>query len=84
MVALSHFAAGLLLAGTAHSAAVQVQPRLAHNKVKPFPQSVPDNWLGQMYLKHKPYLAVLSGCLPFPAVDPQGNVKYVLLCKTQP
>lgn len=75
MVVLSNLAAGLLLASTAHSAAVTLQPRLAHNKVKPFAQAVPSSWLGQMYLKHKPYLAVLSGCVPFPAVDPQGNVK---------
>lgn len=46
-----------------------------HDKVVGLPQSVPAGTLGQLYLKYKPYLYVANGCVPFPAVDIEGEVR---------
>ena len=51
---------------------------LDHDAVVGFPQAVPAGTLGSLYLKYKPYLYVKNGCVPFPAVDAEGNVSYVL------
>lgn len=40
-----------------------------------FPQSVPNNITGEVYLAYQPYLDVVNGCVPFPAVDAEGNTK---------
>lgn len=74
MVSLTTLVASAALVS---SAAVPLTPRLAHDKVVAFPQTVPDSVIGQLYLKYKPWLAVLSGCRPFPAVDKNGNIKYI-------
>lgn len=42
-----------------------------------FPQTVPSGSLGALYLKYQPLLYTANGCVPFPAVDAQGNTKYV-------
>lgn len=47
-----------------------------HDAVVGFPQTVPTGTLGTLYLKYKPYLKVVNGCVPFPAVDAQGNTRY--------
>ncbi|KAL3456834.1 NPP1-domain-containing protein [Aspergillus heterothallicus] len=44
-----------------------------HDAVVGFPETVPDSTLGQLYLAYQPYLYVESGCVPFPAVDAEGN-----------
>ncbi|KAL6161157.1 hypothetical protein ACJQWK_08970 [Exserohilum turcicum] len=44
-----------------------------HDKVVGFPETVPAGLVGQLMLKYKPYLKVFNGCVPFPAVDAQGN-----------
>lgn len=43
------------------------------------PETVPDNITGQLYQAYQPYLEVLNGCVPYPAVDVDGNTKYNLL-----
>ncbi|KIW01642.1 uncharacterized protein PV09_06828 [Verruconis gallopava] len=45
-----------------------------HDAVVGFAQAVPDGTIGDLYLKYKPYLYVANGCVPFPAVDADGNV----------
>jgi len=40
-----------------------------------FPQTVPSGALGALYLKYQPFLYTVNGCVPFPAVDAQGNTK---------
>ncbi|EED23782.1 NPP1 domain protein, putative [Talaromyces stipitatus ATCC 10500] len=43
------------------------------DKVVGFPQTVPSGITGEVYLAYKPYLKVVNGCVPFPAVDAEGN-----------
>jgi hypothetical protein len=44
-----------------------------HDKVVGFAEAVPDNSEGDLMLAYKPYLKVFNGCVPFPAVDAEGN-----------
>lgn len=46
---------------------------ISHDAVVGFAQAVPASTAGTLYLKYKPYLKVLNGCVPFPAVDAAGN-----------
>lgn len=48
-----------------------------HDAVVNFPETVPATTIGQLMLKYKPYLYVEDGCVPFPAVDEQGNTRSV-------
>ncbi|CAD6455626.1 c5018808-7e66-4fb2-98f2-53bdab297803 [Sclerotinia trifoliorum] len=38
-----------------------------------FPETVPSGAVGTLYEAYKPYLDVVNGCVPFPAVDAKGN-----------
>jgi len=38
-----------------------------------FDQTVPSGTTGTVYLAYKPYLKVVNGCVPFPAVDAAGD-----------
>lgn len=60
--------------------AAPLQPRavIGHDAVVGFPETVPSGTIGNLYLKYKPYLKVVNGCVPFPAVDSAGNTGYVL------
>lgn len=49
---------------------------IAHDAVQGFPQTVPGGLTGTLMLKYKPYLKVSNGCVPFPAVDANGNTGY--------
>lgn len=49
---------------------------IAHDAVVGFAETVPDTTAGTLYLKYKPYLKVFNGCVPFPAVDAEGNTRY--------
>jgi hypothetical protein len=40
-----------------------------------FAQTVPSGTEGDLYLAYQPYLYVYNGCVPFPAVDAQGDTK---------
>lgn len=46
---------------------------IAHDAVTGFAQTVPGDVEGAAMLKFKPWLNVRNGCVPFPAVDAQGN-----------
>lgn len=46
---------------------------IAHDAVVGFAEAVPDNSEGDLMLAYKPYLKVFNGCVPFPAVDADGN-----------
>ena len=39
------------------------------------PQAVPAGATGDRYLAYQPKLKVVNGCVPFPAVDANGNTK---------
>ncbi|CAI6334859.1 unnamed protein product [Periconia digitata] len=46
---------------------------IAHDAVVGFPETVPSGVVGSLMLKYKPWLEVMNGCVPFPAVDASGN-----------
>ncbi|ROV98158.1 hypothetical protein VPNG_08591 [Cytospora leucostoma] len=46
---------------------------IAHDKVVGFSQTVPSGTTGDVYLAYQPYLYVINGCVPFPAVDEAGD-----------
>lgn len=64
----------LSLVSAVSAAPLQRRDVIAHDAVVGFTQTVPSGTLGQLYLKYKPYLYVVNGCVPFPAVDAEGNV----------
>lgn len=49
------------------------------DKLVGLPQTLPSGATGDLYLAYQPHLKVVNGCVPFPAVDADGNTKYVLL-----
>lgn len=51
---------------------------IAHDAVVGFAEAVPSGVVGELMLKYKPYLKVINGCVPFPAVNAAGDVRYVL------
>lgn len=57
------------------SAPLARRSEIASDEIVGFPETVPDTTIGQLYLKYKPYLKVFNGCVPFPAVDAEGNTK---------
>lgn len=57
------------------AAPVERRDPINHDAVVGFPQTVPSGVRGELYLKYKPYLKIDGGCVPFPAVDSNGNTK---------
>lgn len=49
-----------------------------HDQVVGFPETVPSGIKGEVYKAYQPYLKVDAGCVPFPAVDAEGNTRYVI------
>jgi hypothetical protein len=43
---------------------------IPHDEVERFTEDAPE-----VMLKYKPFLKVSSGCVPFPAVDKDGNIR---------
>ncbi|WQF81943.1 Putative necrosis inducing protein [Colletotrichum destructivum] len=60
-------------AGTVLAAPVERRGVIGHDAVVGFKETVPSGTVGNLYLKYKPYLKVVNGCVPFPAVDAAGN-----------
>jgi hypothetical protein len=48
---------------------------LAYDDIVGFTTSVPDDTEGELYTAYQPYLYVVNGCMPFPAVDSAGDVR---------
>lgn len=57
------------------AAAINRRDVIDHDAVVGFAEAVPSGNLGRIYLKYKPYLKVVNGCVPFPAVDAEGNTR---------
>jgi hypothetical protein len=49
---------------------------IASDEIVGFPETVPSGTVGDVYLAYQPYLYVENGCVPFPAVDAEGDTKY--------
>ena len=56
---------------------VQLQSRgtVSSDSIVGLPQAVPSDTEGALYLAYQPYLYVVNGCVPFPAVDAAGDTK---------
>ncbi|KAJ5652944.1 hypothetical protein N7507_010370 [Penicillium longicatenatum] len=46
---------------------------IASDEIVGFDQTVPSGITGEVYLAYQPYLYVVNGCVPFPAVDADGD-----------
>ncbi|KAJ5118213.1 npp1 domain-containing protein [Penicillium atrosanguineum] len=46
---------------------------IGSDEIVGFDQTVPSGTVGDAYLAYQPYLYVVNGCVPFPAVDAEGN-----------
>ncbi|OLN87238.1 hypothetical protein CCHL11_03668 [Colletotrichum chlorophyti] len=67
--------AAWLAAAASTTVAAPIEPRavIAHDAVVGFPQTVPSGIVGSLYLKYQPYLKIVNGCVPFPAVNSAGD-----------
>lgn len=48
---------------------------IGSDEIVGFAQTVPSGTVGDVYLAYQPYLDVVNGCVPFPAVDAAGDTK---------
>lgn len=65
----------LITAALAGPSRLKARADIDHDAVVPFDETVPDTTVGELMLKWKPYLYVVDGCVPFPAVDEDGNTR---------
>jgi hypothetical protein len=49
---------------------------LGYDEIVGLAQAVPDTTVGTLYTAYQPYLKIVNGCVPFPAVDAAGDVRY--------
>lgn len=59
------------LAVAAFSVAQETVP---HDEVERYTEKVPDNLDGDLMMKYKPWLKVVTGCVPYPAVQDDGKI----------
>lgn len=64
-----------MAANTVSASPVEKRGTIASSTIVGFPQTVPSGTLGQLYLNYHPYLDVVNGCVPFPAVNAAGQTK---------
>ncbi|KAJ7161097.1 necrosis and ethylene-inducing protein 2 precursor [Mycena filopes] len=64
---------GLLTLALVGAIPLQKRASIPSDAVVGFPQTVPSGTVGSVYLAYKPHLFVVNGCVPFPAVDAEGN-----------
>ncbi|KAK2615465.1 hypothetical protein N8I77_002216 [Diaporthe amygdali] len=64
-----------LIAAAAVVSASPIERRapIDSDKVVGFAETVPSGTTGSVYLAYKPYLKVVNGCVPFPAVNAAGD-----------
>ncbi|KAK1958574.1 necrosis inducing protein [Colletotrichum sublineola] len=70
---LFRLASWLAAAATVMAAPIERRAVIGHDAVVGFPETVPSGIVGSLYLKYKPYLKVVNGCVPFPAVNAAGD-----------
>lgn len=79
MAPLSYLFQILLVSAAAVNAkALQRRGTVPNDQIVGLTSAVPAGTLGSVYQAYQPYLDVYNGCVPFPAVDSNGNTKYVL------
>jgi len=77
MVIISIFLQLLLSAIKVSGKPLQLRGTVSNDEIIGLAQAVPSGTEGSVYLAYQPYLNVINGCVPFPAVDINGNTKYV-------
>lgn len=70
-------AVGVSTAAPLESPRLSPRGTIGHDKVVGFNETVPSGSMGDAYLKFKPFLKIVNGCVPFPAVDAAGDTRYV-------
>jgi hypothetical protein len=75
---------GLLATVGVNASPVERRAVISHDAVVGFAETVPSGTVGNVYEAYQPYLKVVNGCVPFPAVDASGNTGYVFLCPCPP
>lgn len=64
-----------LLPLLAQASSLVPRDTIDHDKVEGFPETIPSGVSGDVYKAYQPYLKVDAGCVPFPAVDAEGNTR---------
>lgn len=64
-----------LAIATASASSIWRKGVIAHDEIVGFNETVPSGDQGDVYLAFKPYLKRDSGCVPYPAVDAEGNTR---------
>lgn len=74
------------LAACSYAAPLHLTRRavINHDAVIGFEEAVPSGIAGTLYLKYKPYLEVINGCVPFPAVNAAGDTGYLTSLRKNP
>jgi hypothetical protein len=73
---LLQFSLGLLATGAVIATPLERRGTIASDEIVGFDETVPSGTTGDVYLAYQPYLYVVNGCVPFPAVDANGDTKY--------
>lgn len=79
LLSLALTANAVVAAPTPTLAAIEARSTIAHDAVVGFSETVPSTTEGSLMLTYKPLLKVVNGCVPFPAVDADGNTRYALV-----
>ncbi len=79
MAVLSRVLLSILVAVavTATPTLLERRGTIASNEIIGFTETVPSGTVGTVYEAYQPYLYVVNGCVPFPAVDAEGDTKQV-------
>lgn len=75
LLGLALAANAVVAAPASAPAAVEARDVIDHDAVVGFAETVPATTAGSLMLTYKPYLKVYNGCVPFPAVDADGNTR---------
>ena len=70
---------GVIENGAIENSAIERRAVIGHDKITPLKQAVRKNRFGKLLMKYKPFLKVQHGCVPFPAVDKDGNTRFVVI-----
>jgi len=74
-ISLLQLAFGLLAAATVNASPLERRGTIGSDDIIGFPEAVPSGTTGTVYEAYQPYLYVVNGCVPFPAVDAAGDTK---------
>lgn len=56
---------------------IQARAVINHDAVEPFPETVQSGAIGDLIKKFEPFLHIAHGCQSYPAVNANGDTRYV-------